>query len=232
MLWMKGWLETRARLFAGLGLLGFSLISAWGITPKSGLPNAALHQLMRATWVQVLLFAGMVAGAGIATQPALQATKGLHGSQLFTLALPVSRLRLLAVRSAIGWLELAGGVLLFCAGLWLLFPIVRQQSTPMELLEHAAALIACSTGIYAIPVVLATFLDDQWRLWGSALITGALFWLFENTALPQSMNIFRAMGEASPLMIHSVPWMAMTLSMVLAVGCFFLALRIARVREY
>jgi hypothetical protein len=132
----------------------------------------------------------------------------------------------------IGWLELVGGIVVLNVALWLLFPVVRQQATLTELLSHAGAMIACSTGIYAIPVVLATFLDDQWRIWGSVLVTGALWWLFNNTALPSSMNIFKVIGEASPLMVHSVPWTAMAVSMVFASGCFFLALRIARVREY
>jgi hypothetical protein len=34
--------------------------------------------------------------------------RDLHGSTLFTLSLPASRLRLMSVRAAIGWLEGAG----------------------------------------------------------------------------------------------------------------------------
>jgi hypothetical protein len=44
----------------------------------------------------------------VTTQPSLVASKGIHGSTLFTLSLPVSRLRLMSVRAAIGWLEGAG----------------------------------------------------------------------------------------------------------------------------
>ncbi len=234
MLWAKGWFETRAKLLVGLALIGFYLFSARGLAAKSdaGITLEGLHRMLGSTWLLVVLFSGMVGGAGIATQPTLQATKGLHGSQLFTLALPVSRLRLLAVRSLIGWLELMGGLMLLCMGLWLLFPVVRQEAGPMEMFFHASALMACATGIYAIPVLLATFLDDQWRYLGSALISGALWWLLNNTPAPASINVFRAMGESSPLLTHGMPWVAMGLSVAVAAGLFFIALRIAQRREY
>jgi hypothetical protein len=234
MLWDKGWFETRAKLLVGLAIIGIFLLSARGFASKSdaGLTIEDLRRMLASTWILVVLFSGMVGGAGIATQPALQATRGLHGSQLFTLALPVSRLRLLAVRSMIGWLELTGGLVLLCLGLWLLFPVVRQEAGPVEMLFHALALIACLTGIYAIPVFLATFLDDQWRYLGSAAISGALWWLLNITPSPASINVFRAMGESSPLLTHEMPWVAMGLSVSVAAALFLLALRIARRREY
>ena len=46
--------------------------------------------------------APLLAGAGIKTQAAFQTVKGLHGSTYFTLSLPVSRFRLLAIRAGIG----------------------------------------------------------------------------------------------------------------------------------
>ena len=68
--------------------------------------------------------------------------------------------------------------------------------------EYAVALIGCASAIYAIPVLLATFLDDQWRMWGSMIAFGALWWLSNHTPLPASVNIFRAMGEGSPCRAH------------------------------
>ena len=116
----------------------------------------------------------MLAGAGVTTQPSLQASKGLHGSTLFTLSLPVSRLRLLATRAAIGWLEVAAIISILCCGFWSVSPLVRAVATPIEMVEYAATLLACGSALYGLSVLLATFLDDQWRTWGTLIAGGAL----------------------------------------------------------
>jgi hypothetical protein len=99
MLWYKGWLETRIRLLMAFIWIGWFLGAEYSrsLTTPAGLVGLAVGATFIAALSPVLF-----AGAGITTQPAFQATKGLHGSTLFTLALPVSRLRLLAVRAGLG----------------------------------------------------------------------------------------------------------------------------------
>jgi hypothetical protein len=229
MLWYKGWLETRFRLLFALAFIGLFLVQlhAIGIKAPSGVKVA-----VGIAWIFVASISIMLAGAGIATQPSFQAAKGLHGSTLFTLSLPVSRLRLLAVRAGIGWLEMAGVIGAMWCGMWILFPVLRGTTTPAEMFKHTVALIACASGLYSVPVLLATFLDDQWRLFGSLGIFGALWWLSNHTPLPASANIFRAMGEGSPLIAHTMPWLAMAFSLELAAILFFAALKVAQAREY
>jgi hypothetical protein len=173
-----------------------------------------------------------LAAAGITTQSSFQQTKGLHGSTLFTLSLPVSRLRLLAVRAGLGWLESASFLGVLCLVIWIVFPHVRGSLKPEEMAMYAATLIVCSLGIYSVPVLLATWLDDLGRMLGSVPILAALWWLFRHTPLPASMDPFRAMGEASPLVAHTMPWMAMASSFGLAALLFFAALKIVQRREY
>ena len=111
----------------------------------------------------------LLAGAGINTQPAFQATKGLHGSTLFTLSLPVSRFRLLAVRASLGWFEMAVALGAWNCGVWFLFPILRAATSGLEVFEYAGTLVVCASGLYSISLLLATFLDDLWQLYGSML---------------------------------------------------------------
>jgi hypothetical protein len=174
----------------------------------------------------------LLAGAGINTQPALQATKGLHGSMLFTLSLPVSRFRLLAVRAGIGWVEMAAVIAAWCCAVWFLFPILRTTANAAETFEYAGTLVVCASGLYSASLLLATFLDDLWRLYGSLMVFGALWWLLNKTALPASINIFRAMGEGSPLIVHTMPWAALGWSVALAGVMFLVALKVAQAREY
>ncbi len=231
MLLYKGWLETRVRLLMSFafGACYCAAIRAIPSGPASGKPILGVAIMMT---IAAAMFSIMLSGAGIATQPSFQATEGLRGSTLFTLSLPVSRFRLLAVRAGLGWLEMAGVSAAMCGAMWFLFPPLRATATLEEMIKYAVVLIICGSGLYAIPVLLATFLDDQWRMQGSGIAFAALWWLSNHTPLPASVNIFRAMGDGSPLIAHTMPWFAMTFSIGLAAILFFAALKIVQAREY
>jgi hypothetical protein len=234
MLWYKGWLETRFRLLFLLGvLLSFLLFfysagtnrPVGGVKPVAGFISYSVPAF-------VVMSCALLAGAGIATQPSFQATKGLHGSMMFTLSMPVSRFRLLAVRAGLGWLGVAGALGMLCCGMLFTFPELRARATAGEILEYAEALTTCASALYFLSVLLATLLDDQWRTWGTMISGGAIWWLSANTPLPPSFNIFRAMGEGSPLSGHSMPWTAMGFSLGLAAIFYVAALKVVQTREY
>jgi hypothetical protein len=127
MLWYKAWLETRFRLLFLLGFASFLVVFLHtvgvkppppGSPPLSGLPT------MLTSFAVVVC--AMLGGAGINTQPAIQAGKGLHGSTLFTLSLPVSRFKLLLVRASVGWIEMSGLIGRYAWGCGLQFRARRQ----------------------------------------------------------------------------------------------------------
>jgi len=69
-------------------------------------------------------------------------------------------------------------------------------------------------------------------MWGGMIVYGTLWGLSGWIALPASVDIFRAIGDGSPLMAHAMPWSAMAFSLGLSAVLFFAALRIVRAREY
>jgi hypothetical protein len=146
MLWYKSWRETQYRLLFSLGVAGFWLIVFFAmrfIAPPPGARPAANFAFIATTFVVVIYT--WLAGAGIVTQPAFQAAGGgLYGSTQFTLSLPVSRFRLLAIRAGIGWLEMAGLIGAFCCGMWLVVPVVRGSMTAVEMFGCIVALTACA----------------------------------------------------------------------------------------
>src|SRR4030088_497566 len=120
MLWNKGWMETRFRLLFTLVFTTVILVLQYSVrtaAPPPGAKSPALGLVMFSNPTLVLMVCALLGGAGIVTQPSLQATKGLHGSTLFALSLPATRLRLLAVRASIGWLEAVGVIAALCCGM-------------------------------------------------------------------------------------------------------------------
>lgn len=236
MLWLKGWLETRFRILFTLaftGLFLFLLSNRLGAhAPAHNVRAQILAIASSSIPIVVLMICAFLAGAGIATQPSLQASKGLHGSTLFTLSMPVRRLRLMAVRASIGWLETAAVIGVFCWEMWLAFPLMRGVVTPIEMIEQAASLIACSSTIYFLSVLLGTVFDDLWRTWSTMLISGGIFWICSQASLPAFANILHGMGERSPIVTHTIPWNVMTFSLGLSAVLFLVALKIAERREY
>jgi hypothetical protein len=231
MLWYKGWLETRFKLLFSLGSMCFMLFAQHSFTTSMKTP-VLLYIVAFYSQMMTMVTCGMLAGAGINTQPSIQATKGLHGSTLFTLSLPVSRLQLLAVRAAIGWLEMTGAIAAFFCAMWLVSPLLRARVAPVELFKYAGTLIVCGSAIYLLSVLLATFLDEVWRIWSTMIAVGVLFWLSNKFSLPASVDLIRAAGKNSSLFTHTMPWSAMAFSLALAAVFFYVALKIAQSREY
>lgn len=226
MLWYKGWMETRFRL------LFVFVISALMMVPQAYAGKTNVRVATAMAGMSMWMMCALLGAAGIVTQQSLQAAKGLHGSTLFTLTLPVNRFRLLAVRAGLGWLEMAGGIGWVCCLLWILFPAIRARATLRELAEYAVVVLACGSAFYGITVLLATFLDDLWRVWGSFICFAAIWWLAEKIPAPRSVDVFWAMQDGSPVLAHTMPWTAMAFALGLAAVLFFAALKVVQSREY
>jgi hypothetical protein len=234
-LWLKGWLETRFRLLFVLVFTAPLLLA---------MHSADVHASARSVHSLVVELASnpipfftvftcaFLGGAGIATQAPFRTSKGLHGSTLFTLSMPVSRLRLLVVRAGIGWLETAAVIGVLCCEMWLTVPLLRGVATPIEMFEQAATVVACSSTVYFLSVLLGTVLDDQWRLWGTVIVSVGIWQLCTHFSLPAFSDIFHGVGKRSPIVAHAIPWSVMAFSLGLSALLFFAALKIAQRREY
>jgi hypothetical protein len=238
MLWYKSWQETRLRLWIALGYMGILLafyslrtIAPSALPPLAPKPSLGLF-LISGMGSFVTVMCMWFPGAGIASQGAFQFLKSLHGSTQYTLSLPVSRFQLLAVRAGLGWLEMAGVTGTFCYGVWLVAPVLMPGMTGFEMFEYIVTLIACASAPYFLSVLLATFLDDQWRVGCTTVACVAIGVLPDLIQVPAYADIVRAMGDGSPLVAHSMPWPGMAFSLALAAILFFAALKIAQAREY
>jgi hypothetical protein len=230
MLWMKGWFETRWRFLLVLGFAAFLLINV----VRNNVPATpfAVGKLVYQMSFFIAIMGIMLGGAGINTQAAFRATKGLHGSMYFTLALPVSRYRLLATRAATGVLELTAVIMLLYAGLWTTVPQLRALMSLPEILVYGFALAVSAASFYSVSVLLATFLDGQWQIWGSMIFVLGMQEVSERLPVPHPLDLFRPLTTDSPLLTHVLPWSGMGISVVLSSILFFASMKIVQLREY
>ena len=188
MLWYKAWLDTRGRFLIGALLLPCAAIfmvlaypRVMGLLPAMpqvdttgplGRQIGEALELMRDyrgyVWSQWFRQTPTNAGALFA---ALLGTGGLvtssvgGGAALFTLSLPATRQRLIAVRAASGlaqWFALAFASSLVIP---LVSPIVGESYTVGTALVHGLCLSVGGSVIYSLALLLSTFFSDLWRPW-------------------------------------------------------------------
>jgi|KBSMisStaDraftv2_1062788.scaffolds.fasta_scaffold68870_2 hypothetical protein len=239
MLLMKNWMETRWRFAFAVGVLAFFMVAGYMHSSDAPRPNPVpAEQRLPITLSTFSLFSVMLsvtlAGAGVRTQAPFRAGKGQHGSTHFTLSLPVSRLRLLTMRSGIGALELFAVVSLGVACLALVLPrqFPELNFPALDTLRYAFTLYTCLMASFCISVVLATFLDDVWQMWGSLLLIAAIRGASAAIKIPENFDPFRTVDSASPFITHTIPWGAVAVCLTFAAGLWLVAARIVQTRDY
>ena len=188
MLWYKAWLDTRGRFLIGALLLPCAAIfmvlaypRVMGLLPAMprvdttgpfGRQIGEALELMRDyrgyVWSQWFrqtptnagaLFAALLGTGGLVTSSAG------GGAALFTLSLPATRQRLIAVRGASGlaqWFALAFASSLVIP---LVSPIVGETYSVATALVHGLCLSVGGSVIYSLALLLSTFFSDLWRPW-------------------------------------------------------------------
>ncbi len=227
MLVMKAWLETRWRLVAAFAMPLFVL----GLNFQNrNSPATTLRAMLVLLGLVLALDSTFLAGSGVKSQAPIGFPEGVAGSTQFTISLPVSRLRLLSVRAGIGLLEISIVTAIIGCMTWGLFPAVRGSATVADLARFLLTTILFLTGPYFASVFFWTFLDDPLPGMG-ALLTMTLLLVLSHH-VPASVDIFRAWGQASPLITHRLPWSQMAASAGLAMMLFLAAVRVVQTREY
>lgn len=233
MLWYKSWLETRSLvlfmvMYALFPIALFTLSPGPVNAPQGSL--AAVQRSLELLPVYYSMIAVLLAGSGIKPQVGPHTAKGLVGSPYFTLSLPVSRFRLVATRAGVGMLETAGVLLIAPCAVWIVNAPLRANIIGSDLLLFWVTLVACGSVIHCLGILLSAFLDDPWR--GFASMLGVVLLQRLLSPLLPFANIFRAMGPASPLFTHAIPWARIGISLVASVALFLLAAKVLERREY
>ncbi len=250
MLWYKSWLETRWRFVIGLVILVCSaaavviahpevmklmpLARDTNVGGEIGRRIREAADLMRdyrgyvwSAWMREelvqlgTLFAVLLGAGGLLSQ---------RSGALFTLSMPVSRNRLLGVRSATGlaqWLVLAFVPSLVIP---LLSPAVGQTYSVANVLVHGVCVFVVGSVFFSLSLLLSTVFDDVWRPLLIALAVaiglGIAEQVFRGVA---DYGLFRAMSGESWFRSGELPWRGLLAGAALSIVMQFgTAMNIAR----
>lgn len=234
MLWLKGWLETRWRIAFAIAWGGFLFwITSTSSASLEGRPLEEQWQIILSffafLWVIVPV---LLAGTGIQTVSVrpMRSSKGLEGSTMFTLSLPVSRGRLFAVRTTLGLIETLAVLAALNVAAWVIFQ--APDSTAADTLGHFVAAGSCSLAVYAFATCLSAFLDEGWHTRVTMLAIMILWVLALGGRLPEWVNIFMPIVQGSPLITHEFPWTTIGVAVVLSVSLMAVALKVVRTRDF
>jgi len=245
MLWYKSWLDTRWRFIAGLGVLAvsaagivFSYPRVQALLPLVPAADAGgevgrrireiallsrdfrgyvwaqwFHQTAQQEWtiVSVLLGTG-----GLVAQ-------GSRGA-LFTLSMPVSRSRLLAVRAAAGLGELFVVGLVASLLLPILAPAVGERYGIVDAVVHAICFFAAGAVFFSFAFLLSTSFEDPWRPLLIALSAAAVLGMCEMVFRGmEPYSVFTVMSGGTYFRTGSLPWLGIAASLAVSAGMFYVA---------
>ena len=248
MLWYKSWLETRWRFLIGLALL---IVSATGTVlvyprvagilaapPKVDVSGEIGRRVMEAielsrdyrgyVWSQWfrqnmpqmwVLFAVLIGTGGLLSQ-------GSGGGALFTLSLPITRQRLLAIRAATGLAELV--VMAFVPSLFVTMfsPAIGQSYSLGDALVHSACLFIAGTTFFSLAFLLSTVFADIWRpALLACLVAAALAVTAEVVREFWRFSVFRVMTAEIYFRDGRLPWLGLLASAALSTAMLYAAAR-------
>jgi hypothetical protein len=247
MLWYKFWLDTRWRFLVGLVLLAGSAFSMALAYPRvlqllplvpSADTGGEIGRRIREIALLSREYRGYVWAQWFHQQPTqlgtlfavLLGTGGLvspsGGGALFTLSLPVSRERLVAVRAAAGLVEFFTIAVVSSLVFPMISPAVGQTYSVSGALVHALCWFSAGAVFYSLALLLSTVFSDIWRpllLACTVAFALAMAELVFRDLAPYSL--FRVMSAESYFRTGSLPWLGVAASAAISAGVLYGAAR-------
>lgn len=252
MLWYKTWLDTRWMFYFGLGsflLASVTTVFIYPVTLNKMAEKPDVHgrflfllhdmRLMKggyAAYIWLMWFGNSL--------PALwtifsllfgwtgPATEQLSKSYFFTLSLPMSRRRWLAVRFASSAIQLVGLTLMSSLAIPVLSRFIGQSYDIPQAGAYALHVIAGGLVFLSFAFLLTNIVISDHVAGAIAwIVVGALWWLSLTETFAR-YSVYRMMGGESYFFNGTVPWIGFAVSLSLASVMFYLSVRIAERRDF
>ena len=228
MLWYKNWLETRSRFIFNLvvmtGVFVFVGILSHIGTIKPGQNNPGYLIITLAVLVGFMT----LAGNGVRTQAGHLTMTPNPKSTVYTLSLPVSRCRLLLVRSALGLLEVIVLSLIFIIFMWIL---LDGRVTLLNFANPFLIIIVFGIWIYFVITFLSTFVNEGLYIWIYWIILPLYYALVYLDWMPTYLHILKAVEVPIGTRI-AIPWVSVALYLALGVIFLFASIKVLESQEH
>jgi ABC-2 type transport system permease protein len=240
MLWYKAWLETRTRfaisLIGIIGLCGYFLQRQdrqrlhWTNQKLRYYYEAffGTHQMVAVLWVVAVVLLAM---GGVVREKAV-------GSSSFTLALPVSRARIMQARIGMGLIEAAALGLLSWAAMFATAAIFGKPLAIGETILYPVLLFAGGVSLFAVAVLASSLLEGEYTapLVAYGTIIGLSIVLGDPSM--NAFNVWRVMkadallDKTTQTLTGPFPWPQVIGSCIAAVLLLAASIKIVERREF
>ena len=244
MLAYKAWLETRWRFFSALFLL--VAISVYTVLRANNIIHDRemfRHEnILYSQYIWIILFKGylqtlwilsavMLGLGGIWREQAI----GVAG---FTLSLPVTRRRLVLVRTAVGALEMIALALAPSIVIWALSPTTGNSYPLAEAVRHAILYVGGGVIFYCVGILLSYLMQGEFSVPTSAFgLCLVLYILFQVLRL-ETYNPFDLMSGKhyldpnTFLLRGQLPWLPLITFSLGALTTVFISVKVADARDF
>jgi ABC-2 type transport system permease protein len=245
MLWYKTWRETRSRLM--IGAIALAWVCFVIVLTHSGNRAHASHPMSYVEYIWQAVYKGYVrdffiilvivlGGGGLLQERA-------HGTAGFTLALPVSRSRLIFVRAAVGLVEVVMLGLVPLMVITVISPLMGEHYPLAQSLQYSVLWSAGGAVIFGAAVLFSTVLAGEYSGWIVCFLSVMLYSAAVNiTALQRfpQLDFFKMMSgsgmpyfsSAAHLLLGPLPWLRLSVILAVALGFFATADRFTRRQDY
>jgi len=244
MLAYKAWLETRWRFLAALTLL--IAITVYTVLRA----NSIIHDrevfrhehILYAQYIWIILYKGYLQTLWLLSAVMLslggiwreQAT-GVAG---FTISLPVSRRRLVLVRTAIGVLEVTTLAFAPSIIIWALSPITGNSYPLAEAISHSILYVGGGLIFYGLGVLLSYLMQGEFSVptsaFGLCLVLYILFQVFRfETYNPYDlMSGKHYLNPNTFLLRGQLPWLPLVVFVLGTLTTIFVSVKVADARDF
>jgi ABC-2 type transport system permease protein len=213
-LWYKAWLETRSRFLASLCVVTSVVVLAvhheeYVLSPVPERDTYQLlffvHHYLMGLWMLCVVLLGM---GGLIRERAA-------GASSYTLALPVSRVRLVAIQVAVGLLEAIGLAVIPWAAI-LLTTAIKDRPFPLsQAVFYVLLLISGGLVYFALSVLISSLLEGEYTApavaYGIMILSGVI--CANSESLRPYADLWRFMGgnnhfnDSTYLLSGPFPWL-------------------------
>jgi ABC-type transport system involved in multi-copper enzyme maturation permease subunit len=245
MLWHKAWRESQARfLLSALAIVG--LCSGFVVFHREGAAGVSDRPLTYAEYIWEIVYRGYLRELFVLFSMLL-GFGGLlrerdHGTAGFTLALPVSRFRLVSVRAAVGLLEVAGLSVLPGLVIPSLSALIGQSYPWSQALKFALLWTSGGAFFFVIGFLASNLFFGEFTAPSAGFLGLLLYSMVADLPILErySLDVHDIMsGKGMPyfqlhgaLLVGPLPWMALAVFALITLGLIGLACQITTHRDF